>query len=216
MAKQQQRMMRVEQRGMIEAIQALQDKSDEELEAETRYRAHAQALLGERAAQRRDAKAVRMHFQKALAAARPQERLQFRRMAEHALAVVENRADDLQAVRAKLGADALTKGQVRMMRLMGLVAPPASAGTWPRVRGVLLAIFILLALIVVFFGGGFGIVSLIALATGGVAIDDRIFYGLAVGVIAIGITVYLLRKRRKAAEAKVAEQQAAQAARFAR
>jgi len=81
MAKQQ-RTMRVDQRGQIAAMQQLEGRSDEELEAETKYKAFAQAILGQRAAERQDAKAARAHFQRALAAARPQERMQFRRMAD--------------------------------------------------------------------------------------------------------------------------------------
>ena len=63
--------MRVEQRGQMAAMQQLESKSDEELEAETKNKAAAQAILGYRAAERYDAKAARAHFQRALAAARP-------------------------------------------------------------------------------------------------------------------------------------------------
>jgi hypothetical protein len=61
----QQRTMRIEQRGQLAAMQQLESKSDEELEAETRYKAAAQAILGYRAAERYDAKEARAHFQKA-------------------------------------------------------------------------------------------------------------------------------------------------------
>ena len=84
MAKQQ-RMMRVEQRSQLAAMQQLETRSDEELEAETKFKAAAQAILGARAAERYDAKAARAHFQRAIAAARPQERLQLRRMADASL-----------------------------------------------------------------------------------------------------------------------------------
>jgi hypothetical protein len=40
-----QRQVRLEQRGGIEAIQALEQRSDEELEAETKYKAAALAIL---------------------------------------------------------------------------------------------------------------------------------------------------------------------------
>ena len=92
----QQRMMRVEQRSQLAAMQQLESRSDEELEAETRFKAAAQAILGARAAERYDAKAARAHFQRALAAARPQERMQLRRMADASLALAERRADDLK------------------------------------------------------------------------------------------------------------------------
>ena len=60
----------MEQRGQLAAMQQLESRSDEELEAETKYKAAAQAILGYRAAERYDAKAARAHFQRALAAAR--------------------------------------------------------------------------------------------------------------------------------------------------
>ena len=41
-----QRQVRMEQRGAFEAIQALETRSDEELEAETKYKAAAMAILG--------------------------------------------------------------------------------------------------------------------------------------------------------------------------
>ena len=46
----------------------------------------ALAILGGRAAQRYDADAARSYFQRAIAAARPQERMQIRRMADASLA----------------------------------------------------------------------------------------------------------------------------------
>ena len=60
--------------GALAAMQRLESRSDEELEAETRYKAAAQAILGARAAERMDAKRAREHFRVAIAAARPQER----------------------------------------------------------------------------------------------------------------------------------------------
>ena len=84
-------------------MQKLESRSDEELEAETRYRAAAQALLGARAAERMDAKRSREHFRAAIASARPQERLQLRRMAEASLALAERRAGDLKVAAEKLG-----------------------------------------------------------------------------------------------------------------
>jgi hypothetical protein len=46
----QQRAMRVEQRSQMAAMQQMESRSDEDLEAETRYKAAAQAILGARAA----------------------------------------------------------------------------------------------------------------------------------------------------------------------
>src|SRR5499427_6108185 len=112
----QQRTMRIEQRGSLQAMQELENRSDEELEAETKYKAAAQAILGARAAERYDAKAARAHFQRALAAARPQERLQLRRMADASLALAERRPDDLKKAAERLGVEAPTTRQLRGLR----------------------------------------------------------------------------------------------------
>src|SRR6059058_2028665 len=156
MAKQQ-RIMRVEQRSQLAAMQQLETRSDEELEAETKYKSAAQAILGARAAERYDAKAARAHFQRALAAARPQERLQLRRMADASLALAERRADDLKRATERLGVEAPTTRQLRGLKLMGLVAPPASAGTLARIRGILIAIALVVAILAIGFGIVYGI-----------------------------------------------------------
>src|SRR5437868_8174574 len=139
MAKQQ-RTMRIEQRSQLAAMQQLESRSDEELEAETKFKAAAQAILGARAAERYDAKAARAHFQRAIAAARPQERLQLRRMADASLALAERRADDLKKASERLGVEAPSTRPLRGLRVMGLVAPPASAGIVARVRGIILVV----------------------------------------------------------------------------
>ena len=90
------RQIRIEQRGAVQALQALEQRSDEELEAETKFRSEAHAILGARAAERFDPERARGHFQRAIAAARPQERMQIRRMSDVYLAQAERRAGDLQ------------------------------------------------------------------------------------------------------------------------
>ena len=45
----------MESKSALSAMQKLETRSDEELEAETRFRAAAQAILGARAAERMDA-----------------------------------------------------------------------------------------------------------------------------------------------------------------
>jgi hypothetical protein len=194
----QQRTMRVEQKSQLAAMQQMESRSDEELEAETRYKAAAQAILGARAAERYDAKKARAHFQKAIAAARPQERLQLRRMADASLALAERRADDLKKATERLGVETPSNRQLLGLRFMGLVAPPASAGTLARVRGI--AIFV--ALVVLVLAVAFGIVSGIALAAGGLSLDLRIFYSLVLIVVVIGALVFFGRRRMKAAQAK--------------
>jgi hypothetical protein len=198
----QQRTMRIEQRSQLAAMQQLESRSDEELESETKFKAAAQAILGARAAERYDAKAARAHFQRALAAARPQERLQLRRMADASLALAERRADDLKVAAERLGVEAPTSRQLRGLKLMGLIAPPKSAGILPRVRGILLVIL----LVIVILALGFGIVKLISLPFGGVSTDLNIFYGLVLVAIAIGVLAYFGRKRQKRAQAERAEQ----------
>ena len=79
-----QRQVRIEQRGAAEAIQALEQRTDEELEGETKFKSAALSILGARAAERFDAEQARAYFQRAIAAARPQERMQIRRMADGA------------------------------------------------------------------------------------------------------------------------------------
>jgi hypothetical protein len=201
----QQRVIRTEQRGSLQAIQQLEGRSDEELETETRYKAAAQAILGARAAERYDSKAARAHFQRALAAARPQERLQLRRMADASLALAERRADDLKRATERLGVEAPTTRQLRGLRLVGLLLPPASAGLIPRIRGILL----LCLLIVAVFAASFGIVSGIAAAAGGLALDPRIFYSIILVVVALGVLIYLGRRRQRRMRQQRSEQIAA-------
>src|SRR5579875_2708716 len=143
----QQRMMRVEQRSQLAAMQQLESRSDEELEAETKFKAAAQAILGARAAERYDATAARAHFQKAIAAARPQERLQLRRLADASLALAERRAADLTRATERLGVEAPAGRQLRGLNFFGLGAPPASAGIVARIRGIVLVIVLIVAVL---------------------------------------------------------------------
>jgi hypothetical protein len=193
-----QRAVRIEQKGQLAAMQALEAKSDEELAAETRYRAVAQALLGQRAAEKYDAKNARIHFQKALAAARPQDRMQIRRMADASLALAERRVGDLKAATEKLGGEVPSGWALFGLRVLGLIAPPASAGIVARLRGI----FVVIAAIVAVLAIGFGVVELVALPFGGISLDLAIFYGLALIVVVLGGLAYWNRRRQKAALAK--------------
>jgi hypothetical protein len=200
----QQRTMRIEQRSQLAAIQQMESRSDEELEAETKFKAAAQAILGARAAERYDAKAARAHFQRALAASRPQERVQLRRMADASLALAERRADDLKKATERLGVEAPTTRQLRGLRIMGLVAPPASAGGLARARGILLIIsFIVLVLAV-----GFGIVYGIGNLVGSLSVQLSIFYGVVLVLIVLAVLVVLGRRKQKRAKAERADQAA--------
>jgi hypothetical protein len=209
MAPEKQRALKVDQRSQMAAMQALESKSDEELERETRFKSAAQTILGARAAERYDAKTARAHFQKALTAARPQERLQIRRIADASLALAERRAGDLKVASQRLGVEAPSNRQLFMLRMLGLIAPPASAGTLPRLRGIA----IVLVLIAAILGIAFGLVSLIALPFGGLSLDLRIFYGIALLFLAFGVLFFFGRRRQRAANVKRAEEIAARSSR---
>ena len=168
-----QRQVRVEQKSALAAMQRLESRSDEELAAETRYKSAAQAILGARAAERMDAKRAREHFRAAIAASRPQDRLQLRRMAEASLALAERRAGDLKVAAEKLGQTPPTNRQLFALRVMGVIAPPASAGMLRRIGGILIVLLAIVLLIVL----GFGIVKLIALPFGGIGTAVSFFWG---------------------------------------
>jgi hypothetical protein len=209
MAPEKQRAIKVDQRSQIAAMQALETKSDEELEMETRYKAAAQAILGARAAERYDAKKARAHFQRALAAARPQERLQLRRMADASLALAERRAGDLKAATEKLGVEAPSGRQLFGLHMVGLIAPPSSAGILARLRGIAIVVVLIAAILAL----AFGIVKLISLPFGGLSTDLNIFYALVLLFIAFGGLFFFGRRRQRAANAKRAEELATRTAR---
>jgi len=187
-----QRQIRIEQRGSIEAIQALEQRSDDELEAETKYRSAALAILGARAAERFDAEQARGYFQRAIAAARPQERMQLRRMADASLALAERRAGDLKDAVERLGQTPPSGRQMLALRAIGLLVPPASAGIIARLRGI----FLIVVLIAVLLAIGLGIVELVALPFGGVSLPQGVLFGLFVVIAAVAIAVALGRRRR--------------------
>ena len=137
-----QRQIRIEQRGSIEAIQALEHRSDEELENETRHKSAALAILGARAAERFDADKARGYFQRAIAAARPQERMQLRRMADASLALAERRPGDLKEAVERLGQAPPSGRQLLARRAIGLLVPPGSVGILARLRGIVLILIL--------------------------------------------------------------------------
>jgi hypothetical protein len=199
-----QRQVKMESKSALSAMQKLETRSDDELEAETRFRAAAQAILGARAAERMDAKRSREHFRAAIAAARPQERLQLRRMAEASLALAERRAGDLKVAAEKLGQTPPTNRQLLMLRIMGVVMPPPSAGMARRVGGILLILLVIVALLAL----GWGIVQLVALPFGGMDRTIGIFWGFLLVAVVLGVMAFLGRRRQRSARAKAAEQRA--------
>jgi hypothetical protein len=195
-----QRQIRMAQTGQLAAMQALEQRSDEELLREQKFKAAAQAILGARAAERYDAPAARAHFQRAIAAARPQERMQLRRMADASLALAERRPDDLKQAVERLGQAPPTGRQLFLLRIMGLLAPAAGASLAVRARGIviLLAIVVLLVLL------GWGIVELIALPFGGVGTAGGLLLGIVAIAIVLGVLTLVGRRRQQRARARAA------------
>ena len=183
------------------AMQALETRSDEELEAETKFKSAALAILGARAAERYDATAARDYFRRAIAAARPQERMQLRRMADASLALAERRPDDLKTAVERLGQEAPSGRQLLLLRLMGLIAPPPGASLALRARGFLIVILLVIGLLAI----GLALVELISLPFGGVSLGGGLLLGLLVIVAAIGVLALVGRRR----QAKALEKRAA-------
>jgi hypothetical protein len=187
-----QRQIKIEQRGAFEAIQALEQRTDEELQAETKFKSAALSILGARAAERFDAEQARGYFQRAIAAARPQERMQIRRMADASLALAERRPGDLKEAVERLGQTPPTGRQMFALRAMGLLMPPGSAGVLARVRGILLIVLLIVVLLAI----GLGVVELISLPFGGLGLAPGVLLGLFL-VIAVLAAVALIGRRRR-------------------
>jgi hypothetical protein len=195
-----QRQVRIEQRSALAAMQQLETRSDDELEIEARqgkYKAAANAILGARAAERYDAKTSREYFRKAIAAARPQERMQLRRMADASLALAERRAGDLKASMERLGQAPPSNRQLLLLRLMGLVAPPPGSPLIMRLRGIGLIILIIVALVAI----GFGIVELISLPFGGIGIAGGVLLGVVLVIAVLAVLALVGRRRQNRAAA---------------
>jgi hypothetical protein len=197
------RQVKIEQRSALAAMQQLEQRSDEELEREQKFKAAAQAILGARAAERYDADAARAHFRRAIAAARPQERMQLRRMADASLALAERRPDDLKEAVTRLGQAPPSGRQLLMLRLMGFIAPPQSAPWYLKLRGIVLIMLLVIVLLAI----GFGVVKLVALPFGGAGTAGALLLGLVLIVIVLGVLVLVGRRRQaKARDAARAAQ----------
>jgi hypothetical protein len=183
--------------GALAAIPQLESRTDEQLLSESKHRVAAKAILGARAAERYDVQAARKYFNEALAGSHPQERPALRQMMKASLALAERKPDELKEAMEKLGQQAPSGRQLFMLRMMGLLIPPASAGMLARVRGILL----ILAIVIVLLAVGFGLVELIALPFGGIGTASAIFFGFLLLVIAIAVLVILGRRRQARAQA---------------
>ena len=193
-----QRQIRIEQRSGLAAMQELEHRSDEELEREQKFRAAALAILGARAAERYDAQTARSYFQRAVAAARPQERMQLRRMADASIALAERRPDELKQAVERLGQTPPSNRQLMLLRIMGLLAPAQSASTLIKVRGFLLIFLLIVTLLAI----GFGLAKLVALPFGGVGTVGGILLGLLLISAILGTMAFLGRRRQAAAQAR--------------
>lgn len=191
MAKQRQMKMQ-QQSGALAAIQQLEPRTDEQLQSESKHRVAAKALLGARAAERYDAKAARAYFNEALAGCHPQERPALRQMMKASMALAERRPDDLKQAVEALGQAPPSSRQLFMLRLMGLVAPPASAGALARVRGILL----LVGFVILLFAVGYGLAELIALPFGGVGVLGGVLLGMLIVALTLGVLTLLGRRRQ--------------------
>lgn len=187
------RQIRMDQRSAMSEMQSLEQRSDEELEREQKYKSAALSILGARAAEKYDAKAARAYFQRAIAAARPQERMQIRRMADASIALAERRTDDLKIAVERLGQEAPSGRQLLLLRVAGLLSPPPSAGIFARVRGIVLILLLVAGLLAL----GFGIVKLFALPFGGVGTVTAVWVGMLV-VILVLVVLTLVGRRRQA------------------
>jgi hypothetical protein len=183
--------------GALAAIPQLESRTDEQLMSESKHRVAAKAILGARAAERYDVQAARKYFNEALAGSHPQERPALRQMMKASLALAERKPDQLKEAMEKLGQQAPSGRQMFMLRMMGLLIPPASAGMVARVRGILL----ILALVIVLLAVGFGVVELIALPFGGIGTASAVFFGFLLVVIVIAVLVVLGRRRQARARA---------------
>jgi hypothetical protein len=193
-AKQKQKQIKMQvQMGALAAIPQLESRSDEQLQGESKHRVAAKAILGARAAERYDAKAARAYFNEALAGAHPQERPALRQMMKASLALAERRPDELKDAMEKLGQEAPSGRQMFMLRMMGLLMPPSSAGMLARVRGILLIVALVVALLAI----GTGIVQGIGLIFGGIGVGSSIFFGFLLVVVAL-VALVLLGRRRQA------------------
>ena len=196
-----QRQIRMEQRIGPDVMEQMQGRTDEQLEGERKYKSIAYALLGARAAERYDAATARGWFQRALVAStHPQERMQIRRMADASLALAERRAGDLKVAVEKLGAEAPSSRALFGLRMMGLVAPPRSAGIVARMRGILVGIAIVIGIVVL----GAGIVELVSWPFGRLSLPPAVLLGVLLDAVALGILAAFGRRRQQAARAKSA------------
>lgn len=193
-----QRQIKMQQTSALAAMQQLETRSDEELLNERKYKSAAMAIMGSRAAERYDAKQARAYYRQAMAAARPQERMALRRMADASLALAERRPEDLKKAVERLGQEAPSKWQLRMLRITGYLVPPPGSSIFLRARGILFIVLLVIAVLAL----GAAIAWVIALPFGGVSWLTAFYLGIVVVAFALGLLFFIGRRRQAAAKAK--------------
>jgi len=83
------------------------------------------------------------------------------------------------------------------LRAMGLLLPPGSAGILARIRGILLIIVLIIALLAL----GLGVIELISLPFGGIGVAPGVLLGFILVAIVITVLVMIGRRRRDKARA---------------
>ncbi len=194
------RQVKLSQKSAAAEMHALEQRSNEELERETKYKSAAMSILGARAASKYDAAASREYFRRAIAAARPQERMQIRRMADASLALAERRPDDLKAAVERLGQEAPSSRQLLLLRFTGILSPPPGSSLLLKLRGLLAGILIVVGLLAI----GFGIVTLISLPFGGLGLAPSFVAGALLVALVLGGLVLFGRRRQSRARAAAA------------
>jgi hypothetical protein len=124
--------------------------------------------------------------------------MQLRRMADASLALAERRPDDLKQAVERLGQAPPSNRQLFLLRLMGFLAPPASAPWYLKARGFLL----ILLLVIVLLAVGFGIVQLVALPFGGASTLVSLLLGIVVIAAILGALALFGRRRQARAREK--------------
>ncbi len=195
------RQVKISQKSAMAEMQALEQRSDDELLREQKYRSAALSILGARAAERYDADAAREYFRQAIAAARPQERMQIRRMADASIALAERRPDDLKEAVEKLGQEAPSSRQLFLLRLTGLISPPPGASIWLRIRGIALLVLIVVVLLAI----GFAVVKLVSIPLGGTSTGAALALGAVLILVVLGVVALIGRRRQAKARAAASQ-----------
>jgi hypothetical protein len=124
--------------------------------------------------------------------------MQLRRMADASLALAERRPDDLKQAVERLGQAPPSNRQLFLLRLMGFLAPPASAPWYMKARGFL----IILLLVIVLLAVGFGLATLVTLPFGGAGTLVSLLLGIVIVAAILGVLALFGRRRQARAREK--------------